>query len=154
MKVILVASSVVAAELLIGGKMSHYTFHISLDITDTSTCNVAVEPEYAQELLGTHFIVCTKSWWYINIVSKLLADFWKIFCGYSSVSWQDSRCAGYFHQILPVTAEGSKAQTIRSGFKFPKPCNHFTTITISENIVRLKSLRDDPNADEEALNYT
>lgn len=42
-KAIVVASSEVAATLLIHGATAHFTFKIPLDITETSTCNVTAE---------------------------------------------------------------------------------------------------------------
>ena len=152
-KVIVVASSGVAATLLIDGATAHSTFKIPLDITSTSTCNVSVETALARKFLDADVIIWDEIVMMhkhcLEAVDRLMKD---VCQNVQPFGGKTVVLSGDFRQILPVIPGGSKSQVITSCFKFSKLYSCVETVTLSENM-RLKALHDDPNADEEALKY-
>merc|ERR1711923_356518 len=107
-----VASTGIAAQLLVGGRTSHSAFKLPLDMTstDTPTCNVSRGSGLAEMLRQCSLIVwdeCTMSRKQaLEAVDRLLKDLRKNSDLMGNVTVVLS---GDFRQTLPVIKRGTKA---------------------------------------------
>ena len=151
--VIVVASSRVAAALLIDDVTANSTFKTPSNITAASTCNVSMETSLARTFFDDDVIIwdeivmmhknCLEA---VDRIMKDVCQNVQQFGGKSVV------LSGDFRPILPVIPGGSNSQFLTSCLKISKLYSSVETATLSENM-RLNSLHGDPNADETALNY-
>ena len=115
-----VASTGIAAQLLVGGRTSHSTFKLPLDMTttDTPTCNVSRGSGLAEMLRQCSLIVwdeCTMSRKQaLEALDRLLKDLRKSSSLMGNVTVVLS---GDFRQTLPVIKRGTKANELKECLK-------------------------------------
>ena len=152
-KIKAVASSAVAAQLLDDGRTAHSTFKIPISIDPDSTCNITENSSIAAELREVHLIIwdeivmCHR--YCIEAVDRTLRDIMQTAFPFGG------KCvlfSGDFRQILPVIPHGSRPQIVNACVCSSQLFSLFRTLRLTENM-RLTALRNDPNADQAALQF-
>ena len=148
-----VATSAVAALLLRNGRTAHSTFRIPIPVDKESTCNIPTNSSLAQQLRDLGLIIwdeavmCNR--FCIEAVDRSLRDIRNIDLPFGGICIVFS---GDFRQILPVVPGGSRAQIVNACIKWSHLYTNCHTLRLHENM-RLSALREDPSADEEALQF-
>lgn len=112
-----VAWTGIVASLLEGGKTSHSTFKLLLNITENTTCNIIPNSEEDMKLSKTRVII----WDEISMASKyafkaldrLLKDLYMN----TRLVYLVSIVSGDFRQILPIIRHGNRVQIIENTVK-------------------------------------
>ena len=113
-----VASSGIAAELLIGGRTAHSRFKIPLKTTFESTCNVSANSKLAKLLKKTDLIIWDEvpmsHKYTVETVDRTLRDITEVDEIYGGIT---VLFGGDFRQILPVIVGGTRAQIVSASLK-------------------------------------
>ncbi len=150
---IAVATSAVAAGLLIEGRTAHSTFKIPIPVTAESTCRISARSQLAQDLLDTDFIILNeivmRHRYCVEAVDRSLRVIARRNLPFGG------KCAlfsGDFRQILVVLPGFSRAQIVHVCVKSSALYAGFRILRLSEDM-RISSLRNDPNATDKALQF-
>jgi PIF1-like helicase/Helitron helicase-like domain at N-terminus/Helicase len=116
--VVCVASSAIAASLLINGNTAHSYFNIPLNASRDSTCNINVNSKKAEEIRRADIIIWDEapmsSKYTIEAVDTTLRDITEC----SDVNGGKVVVyGGDFRQTLPIVPNGTRDQIIESSFK-------------------------------------
>jgi len=150
---IAVATSAVAAQLLDEGRTAHSTFKIPIPCLADSTCHISANSQLAAHMRAAHLIIwdeivmCHR--YCVEAVDRSLRDITGTNLPFGG------KCilfSGDFRQILPVLPGGSQAQIVEACICSSPLFPSFKTLRLSENM-RLNALRQDPNADAQALQF-
>ncbi len=130
-----VASSGIAAELLLGGRTAHSRFKIPLEITEESTCSIPIQSHLAKLLKHTDLIVWDEMPMshrhVIECVDRTMRDLTgvdQVFGGKTTLF------GGDFRQILPVVPGGSRAQVVNASVKRSSIWKHVQTLSLHQNM--------------------
>ncbi|GBN02120.1 hypothetical protein AVEN_191272-1 [Araneus ventricosus] len=141
--VIPVASTGIAATLLIGGRTAHSVFKIPIDLNATSTCNLKPNTKEADMLLKTKLIVWDEApMTHVHAflaVDRLLQDLTK--CK-EPFGGKVILLGGDFRQVLPVILRGSRTLTVASSLKKHALWLKFHKLYLTKNMRALESERD------------
>ncbi|GBM19767.1 hypothetical protein AVEN_59446-1 [Araneus ventricosus] len=141
--VIPVASTGIAATLLIGGRTAHSVFKIPIDLNATSTCNLKPNTKEADMLLKTKLIVWDEApVTHVHAflaVDRLLQDLTK--CK-EPFGGKVILLGGDFRQVLPVILRGSRTLTVASSLKKHALWLTFHKLYLTKNMRALESERD------------
>ena len=66
-KMLVVTWTGIAASLLTNGKTIHKTFHLPLDINESTTCNITTNSAEGRAIMNTKILICDE----ISMASKL-----------------------------------------------------------------------------------
>ena len=148
--VLAVASSGIAALLLQGGRTAHSRFHIPINITEESTCEIKQGSHLAELVKKTSLILWDEAPMAnkhcFEALDKSLRDILRFtnqnsderpFGGMTVV------LGGDFRQILPVITKGKREQIVNASIKRSYLWKHFEIFSLTENM-RLKCLSEDP----------
>ena len=135
--VVAVASSGIAAQLLVGGRTSHSAFKIPLDLTSTNTptCNVSKGSGLAEMLKQCSLIIwdeCTMTHRKaLEAVERLLRDI----RGNSGMMGNVTVVlSGDFRQTLPVVKRGTPADELRACLKSSALWKKVKILKLTENM--------------------
>ena len=113
-----VASSGIAAELLVGGRTAHSRFKIPLKVSGESTCNISLNTDLANLLKRTHLIIWDEvpmsHKHVVETVDRTLRDITQIEQTFGGIT---TLFGGDFRQILPVILAGTRAQIVNATLK-------------------------------------
>ena len=130
-----VASSGIAATLLLGGRTAHNRFKIPLQLNSDAVCPVPVQSELANLLKESDIIIWDEAPMahkhMFESVDRLFKDIQKSekpFGGKLVIF------GGDFRQILPVIPKGSKAQIIEASLLFSYLWEHVTVLKLTMNM--------------------
>ncbi|GBM69075.1 hypothetical protein AVEN_181459-1 [Araneus ventricosus] len=141
--VIPVASTGIAATLLIGGRTAHSVFIIPIDLNATYTCNLKPNAKEADMLLKTKLIVWDEApMAHVHAflaVDRLLQDLTK--CK-EPFGGKVILLGGDFRQVLPVILRGSRTLTVASSLKKRALWLKFHKLYLTKNMRALESERD------------
>jgi len=145
-KVLAVASSGIAALLLQGGRTAHSRFHIPINITEESTCEIKQGSHLAELVKKTSLILWDEAPMAnkhcFEALEKSLRDILRFtnqnsderpFGGMTVV------LGGDFRQILPVITKGKREHIVNASIKRSYLWKHFEIFRLTENM-RLKCL--------------
>lgn len=130
-----VASSGIAALLLMGGRTAHSRFKLETELTSTSTCRIPAQSHLAELIRQCDLIV-----WYeapmthrfafeaLDRTLKSLQDSEEPFGGKVVL------LAGDFRQILPVVPRATAGEVVSACMKKSRLWDHFKTLRISMNM--------------------
>ena len=153
-KVISVATSAVAASLLEKGRTAHSVFKIPIPCHAESTCSISLDSELAAQIreadliIWDEIIMCAR--YCIEAVDRTLREIMRtngvLFGGKCVLLSGDCR------QILPVVPKASRGMIVHMSLKSSFIFQELRVMHLTENM-RLQALKEDPNADHEALQY-
>jgi ATP-dependent DNA helicase PIF1 len=134
-KCLAVASSGIAACLLMGGRTAHSQFKIPLNIHEMSTCNITAQSNLANDLRQCNLIVFDEVGMVhrhnIEAVDRTLRDI----CGIDSpFGGKVVLFGGDFRQILPVIPGGSRAQVVASCISRSRLWQHVARFSLLQNM--------------------
>lgn len=152
--VIAVATSAVAASLLDGGRTAHSVFKIPIPCYAESVCSISLDSALAARIreadliIWDEIVMCVRySVEAVDRTLRAIMDAEDIPFGGKCVLF-----SGDFRQILPVVPKGSRGMIVHMCLKSSPLFSDLTVLRLSENM-RLKKLKEDPDADEAALQY-
>lgn len=141
--VIPVASTGIAATLLIGGRTAHSIFKIPIEINSTSTCNIKPNTKEADKLLKAKLIVWDEApMTHIHAfiaVDRLLRDLTK---SEKPFGGKVILLGGDFRQVLPVILRGSRALTVSSSIRKHSLWTKFYKLNLTKNMRALESEKE------------
>ncbi len=153
-KVLSVATSAVAASLLKIRRTAHTTFKIPISCDSESVCVISLEPVLAalihdaDLIIWDEIVMCLR--YCIETVDRnlkqIMNNLFALFRG---------KCvlfSGDYRLILPVFPNASRGMIVHMCLKSSHLFNGLHVIYLTENM-KLKLLKDDPNADISALQY-
>ena len=113
-----VASSGIAAELLVGGRTAHSRFKIPLKVSGESTCNISLNTDLANLLKRTALIIWDEvpmsHKHVVETVDRTLRDITQVEQTFGGIT---TLFGGDFRQILPVILGGTRAQIVNATLK-------------------------------------
>jgi len=122
-----VSSSRIPAELLPGGRNSHFHFKISLNIHDDSICSITSPLELAELIHSTRLIVWEKipmqHKYYVGAVGKVLNDICKMSIGKKFANILVA-LGGDFAQILPIVRHSNHGAIVNASIQNPHMCSN------------------------------
>jgi len=133
--VLCVASSGIAALLIIGGRTTHMRFKLSIDIHATSVCNIRKNDPLAEMIRQTGLIiwdeVTMQNRFIVEAVDRSLRDFLDndVPFGGITVAW-----GGDFKQTLPVIVGGSREETVGASIQNSYLWPHVKVLHLTENM--------------------
>ena len=152
-KVLMVATSAVAAGLMNKGTTAHSALKIPIPCYEDSTCHFSPESALGKKLMEYDVIVWDEVVMAhrhaIEAAERSLRDLMNNafpFGGKVVV------LSGDFRQILPVIPGGSRPQIVNACFKSSGLYSKCQMMQLTENM-RLRALLQDPNASPESLQY-
>jgi hypothetical protein len=130
-----VASSGIAATLLVGGRTFHSRFNAPLKPTDTSTCNIPAQSDLARLLREAALIVWDEAPMTHRYVLEALDRTLRDLTGSDGpVGGKPILLGGDFRQVLPVVKMGSRAQIVAACIKRSPLWAHFRVFHLRENM--------------------
>jgi len=139
--VLAVASCGIAAHLLQGGRTAHSRFHIPLNITDETTCEIKQGSHLAELLKKTSLILWDEAPMAhrhcFEALDKSLRDIFRFtnenretrpFCGMTVV------LGGDFRQILPLIPKGRREHIVNASIKRSYLWSHFEIFKLTKNM--------------------
>ncbi|CAL1390629.1 unnamed protein product [Linum trigynum] len=142
--VLCVASSGIAALLMVGGRTAHSRFHIPLDCDTKSTCNIEQGSKVAELILNASLIIWDEAPMAhkhnIEALDRTLRDIFRVkhvdselkpFGGMTIVF------GGDFRQTLPIITKGTRTEIVNSSIKRSYLWRSMTVLKLTENM-RLK----------------
>ena len=154
-EVISVATSAVAASVLDNGRRAHSVFKIPIPCVFESVCNISLDSALAAEIREADFIMwdeiamCVR--YCIEAVDRTLRaivnDPALLFGGKCVLLSGDCR------QILSVVPKESRGMILHMCLKSSWIFSELRVLHLTENM-RLKALKEDPNAELAALEYS
>ncbi|CAL1384366.1 unnamed protein product [Linum trigynum] len=139
--VLCVASSGIAALLMVGGRTAHSRFHIPIDCDSKSTCHIEQGTDLAELLQNASLIIWDEApmahKYNIEAVDRTLRDILHVknsnskdmnFGGISVVF------GGDFRQTLPVIAKGTRADIVNSSIKRSYLWPSLKVLKLSQNM--------------------
>lgn len=152
-KVIAVATSAVAAQVLKGGRKAHSTFRIPVPCGPCQTCNVSVSSVEGRKFRDVHVIIWDEIVMAhrhcIEALDKTLRD---IMGNDLPFGGKVVLFPGDFRQILPVVPCGSRGQIVDGCFRSSALFNNFSPLQLTENM-RLSALIKDRTTSRDALDF-
>ncbi|XP_074352578.1 uncharacterized protein LOC141691719 [Apium graveolens] len=153
-----VATSGLASVLLPNGRTTHSRFHIPLDITAESICEIKHGTQLAKPIQKTSLIIWDEApmthKYCFEALDKTLRDL-------MSIRYDNSRarpfggltvvCGGDFHQILPVIPQGERADIIDASLNSSYLWPHFEIYELKQNMRLHKEGIDAVEAEKIAL---
>ncbi|XP_052171592.1 uncharacterized protein LOC127787570 [Diospyros lotus] len=133
--VITVASSGIASLLLVGGRTTHSTFSIPLDVLENSNCGLSKQSLQAELFRETKLIIwdevpmqhrhCVEA---VDRTLRDICDSEKPFGGITVV------LGGDFRQILPVIPKGVREQIVNASLRHSVLWKHIHILTLDLNM--------------------
>ena len=152
-KVVAVATSAVAAQLIKGGRTAHSTFRIPVPCGPCQPCNVSVSSAEGRELRDIDLIIWDEIVMAhrhcIETVEKTLRD---VMDNNMPFGGKVVLFSGDFRQILPVVPCGARGQIVDACFRSSALFSEFQTLRLTENM-RLSALMQDSTASRDALEF-
>ena len=140
--VVCVASSGIAALLLIGGRTAHSSFKIPLKIHEDSTCAISKNSDVAELLRATDLIIWDEAPMQhrhihecVNRTFQDIRNNELLFGGISVVF------GGDFKQILPVIVKGARAQIVGASLQRSHLWHSIRVLQLTQNM-RLNTLNE------------
>ena len=148
-----VASSGIAATLLLNGRTAHSTFKIPIKINENSICSITRNSKEAEQFRNCKFIVwdeCTMAHKYaLEAVDRMLRDIVNYRKPMGGITLLLS---GDFRQILPVVRRGTKADHINACLKTSILWKYIDKLTLKKNMrVYLSKNRDTGSFEQNLL---
>ncbi len=153
-KVISTATSAVAASLLERGRTAHSAFKVPIPCDSDSVCSISMDSKLAAQIrkadliIWDEIVMCAR--YCVEALERTLREIMNdshILFGGKCILF-----SGDFRQILPVVPKASRGMIVhmclKSSFIFPE----LQVLHLNVNM-RLKSLKDNPNAEPAALKY-
>ena len=130
-----VAWTGIAANLLKNGKTAHTTFKLSLNITESTTCNVKHNSNDGKKFKEVQIII----WDEIFMTSKFAFEagdrLLQYICNVKEIfGGKTVLVSGDFRQILPVFRHGSRIEVIENSVKSSYLWPNFIRMTLNENL--------------------
>lgn len=134
--VLCVASSGIAALLLIGGRTAHSVFKIPIDgLTDESSCNIPVESQRAALIRMTRLIIWDEALMqHRNCHEALDKSCRDIFRNELPFGGLTVVFGGDFQQILPVVPKGTQEDIIDASLRRSTIWNHVEVLQLKKNM--------------------
>jgi hypothetical protein len=132
--VLCVASSGIAALLLLGGQTSHSTFKIPIDISEQSVCNIKLQSMHAKLMENLDLIIWDEvpmqHHYCQDAVDRTLQDICKDKRPFGGVTIV---FGGDFQQILPVVQKGTREQIVGACIQRSKLWHDIHIMHLTEN---------------------
>mmetsp|Transcript_13935 Transcript_13935/g.25805 ORF Transcript_13935/g.25805 Transcript_13935/m.25805 type:complete len:831 (-) Transcript_13935:1923-4415(-) len=133
--VLTVASSGIAALLLQGGRTAHSRFKIPLNLTSTSTCNIAANSDLAVLLRATSLIIWDEAPMIhkhaFEALDRTLKD---VMQSQETMGGIVCLLGGDFRQILPVVLRGSRSQIVDASLCRSRLWPSIQRLALTENM--------------------
>lgn len=134
-KVVCIASTGIAATLLINGRTAHSLFKIPIPTTEISTSSISAQTAAAQELMNTDLFIWDEAVmqhrFVFEAVNRLLQD---LFQTTTPFGGKTILLGGDFRQILPVVIKGSRAQTVHAAISRSALWSNFRILRLTRNM--------------------
>ncbi|KAM0880860.1 hypothetical protein ACQ4PT_033300 [Festuca glaucescens] len=157
--VLAVASSAIAALLIPGGRTAHSRFHIPLNITNESTCDIRQGSYLADLLKRTSLIIWDEAPMANKHCFEALDRSLRDILRFTNENSKDKPFGGMtvvlggdFRQILPVIPKGRRCHIVDACLKRSYLWKHFEEFKLTRNM-RVTSLADTPEEQNKTADF-
>jgi ATP-dependent DNA helicase PIF1 len=154
-----VASSAIAALLIPGGRTAHSRFHILLNITKESICDIKQGSYLADLIRRTSLIIWEKAPMAHKHCFEALDKSLRDILRFTNVNSRDTPFGGMtvvmggdFRQILPVIPKGQRPHIVDACLKCSYLWKHFEEYKLTENM-RVTALINTPEEQEKTSEF-